>query len=357
MSDAVQTQDGGCGAADGNASAYEAVAPLTYLSSSVAMPLGTCAILSPLLVLVGLLGNTVSIVVFRKLHLGIGRSALLYYTAIAVCEIWMLVHLQFINFFLGFGLRFFGVQGLSFWQVSTLLCRLHRFSYWFGGHVAIWLYVALSADRTIAIFTPIKSRYRLTRCRAIASLSAIVATGLALHGPICLGTSQINPHAGNWCDPGSCEIRLLRTFVTIYVLEVYLLPTAITTVLNAVLLCKTVSLSHSRVRLSAGNCDLARSMFRRREVARSVTVLTVCSVHIVFYWPFPILYCLYLYHEPDPSSTSEFGARLYSMSMLAHILTGVCYCMNFFIYFARIPGFKNAVLCRKSQRRKTTASM
>lgn len=292
----------------------------------------------PVTIPVGLLGNLTIVVVISRVKGGVGKSAKVYYQAMAIAEAWMLIHLHLVQFFLQFGPPEWGLPSLTIIG-NNASCVYIRWSYWIGGFLATWLYVGLTTERLVAVFDPLRARQKLNRRTGQLGVVGLFAASWAMWGYINLHDTALT---GTWCDPGSFNYSLFSVYIVLYIMMDYFVPTALTVVLNVLLLWKTVVLARGRQHMSAGTSEKEKATLNT-ELRRNLTVVITCALHTMIYVPFASLMIMAMmagYHDNE---------AVFSLNQWFHVLTSLCYCVNFFVYFTRIPNFRNTLLCRSQK--------
>lgn len=130
---------------------------------------------SPWILLIGVVGNILTLLVMTRRRMR-GSSTCVYLSAIAVADSLALLFRIPPEFFEAAGIVIF--KDLSRWT-----CKVEKFSFYTASDVAIWILVAFTVDRLIAVALPL-IKYNVCPPRRAASICVmvvVVAIGKNLH--------------------------------------------------------------------------------------------------------------------------------------------------------------------------------
>ena len=124
---------------------------------------------SPLLFCIGIIGNSLSLVAFRRM--GFGRSpANVYLSCIATADSFVLL--------LGLLPQWLKQSGfVALHELSPMSCKISYFCTFVSGDTAIWLLALFTIDRAAAVRFPLRN-FRATRTRSVFAL-CVSALGFA----------------------------------------------------------------------------------------------------------------------------------------------------------------------------------
>lgn len=131
--------------------------------------------ISPFILLFGMIGNVLILIVIRRRPLT-GSSTTVYLFAMATSDSAALILRVVPEFSKASGL-------VDFSELSQWTCKAEKFSFYSASDVAIWILVAFTADRLVAVGFPLNKRQFCTSRKAVAVcvLIVIIAIGKNAH--------------------------------------------------------------------------------------------------------------------------------------------------------------------------------
>jgi hypothetical protein len=146
--------------------------------------------ISPVILLLGLIGNVLILIVIRRRPLT-GSSTTVYLMAMATSDSAALLLRVVPEFFKTSGL-------MDFSELCQWTCKLEKFSFYSASDVAIWILAAFTADRLVAVGFPLNKRQFCTSRKAVAvcGLLVVMAIGKNAHvfwtrGPVYDATGHV----------------------------------------------------------------------------------------------------------------------------------------------------------------------
>ncbi len=131
---------------------------------------------SPVILVVGVIGNILSLVVFSRRGMSETVTAFLF-RMLAIFDLFSLLHISEYFFFL------LDVETLS---ITTWSCRISSFAIRFFKTSSSWVLVLISMDRFIGIHIPHKSKVLLTHTRFRIALAVVLTLIIAVYSPILM---------------------------------------------------------------------------------------------------------------------------------------------------------------------------
>ena len=135
---------------------------------------------SPVLIVIGTLGNLVAIITLQSRSFGSASSTKFILTALALCDVSVLyTSLMFNSYLTSYDIYVF------LW--SSFSCKLIYFLTYFCRHLASWTLVLLTIERTISVLFPLRCRQLCSTKRAIIAWLVITASIFAINSHFFFG--------------------------------------------------------------------------------------------------------------------------------------------------------------------------
>ncbi|XP_039294923.1 uncharacterized protein LOC111059972 [Nilaparvata lugens] len=178
----------------------------------------------PIMICVGLVGNLLSCVVFLRTHLKV-RSSSYYLAALATADFGFNVTLLLV-WLSGFGLRVFNADGWC--QGVVYFSSVCSF-------LSVWLIVAFTVERFIAVQYPLHRPHMCTVERAKAVVSLLAALSLLLNG-YSLFTAGVRLHEGEHiCDMNENYREAMRVINAIDTILTLIVPLVLIVIMNTMI--------------------------------------------------------------------------------------------------------------------------
>ena len=291
---------------------------------------------SPVIIVVGTVGNVLSIIVFCQKGLRV-KSTSAFLIGLAVVDTLVLF------------------TGLLRWWISELLsidirifslvgCKTHIFLTYAAIHCSAWILVAVTIERFISVFLPMKSRQICTRHRAIVSMVAIIVFLTALNAHF-FWSYTLNTSAQNvtYCE---FDIRYegfaymtwpwIDAFVASYI------PFAVMLVCNVAIISKLINATLMR----KSSMNVGRNVSNKMGTLTAM-LLTLNLIFLLTTSPIAIFLAFQEHFEVDtPISKARFELAWYVVLILQHSNSA----LNFFLYCLSGARFRKefvALLCRR----------
>lgn len=285
------------------------------------------AFLIPFVIVIGLVGNCLSLRVFTSKMMW-KISASFYLAALALCDMGVLstyVLFDWLN------------KGLPQWPghyrfplvAKDGICETFLFLTYTFRFLSVWIIVVFTVERYIGVCKPLRRREMCTKTfahRAIASLVCL-AFAISLYKPLL---SRVNKTSYEHICAWKKEHENLNFVLdTIYALLITVVPFIIMVVLNILIVRK---LLHTRRRHKRAKFLGDESVVK---LEFTFILLAVSTCFMILNLPYIIVWCMrfqselsHLMGPDDPTATAKARGLLYIMKTIFCIN----YCINFFLY-------------------------
>ena len=302
----------------------------------------------PLLLLLGVPGNVVTIMVLRRLWSN-GSSQLPFLLSLAIADLCLLVS----------GLLFdmcFYVFDWDLREFHVVPCKVLTFTMNCSSTVAAWLLVAVTAQRAVSVMHP----YRVAACCSASScycvLAAIVVASCVLQCHVLIGEHVPGVHPEGYCTSSTftdVSIISVSTWSMVDLVASCLLPSLVLPVCN-VFLIRGLRASHQTLR-HLSSCNLPAGDSRRRLASSMTTVVPLLSLAFVCL-TLPIYgYIIWSDLRRDAINSNP---RLFARAELAWAVTNMLWyansTINFLLYCVSGSKFRKEFLqlFKRGQRRR-----
>ena len=212
------------------------------------------AFVTPVIIIVGLVGNIVSLRVFCSSTV-CKLSASLYLAALSVSDSLVLISYVWLDW-LNNGLpRWPPAYRRLAWINAPGVCHMFLYAAYTFRFVSVWLVVAFTVERYIAVCRPLQRRAICTRAFARRTIVAVVATAtlVSVYKPLISGLYDVSTarhaHSDVGIDQGSAKVCTrnpnLGGFVflmeLIYGLVITAVPLVVITIFNCLITYKLVT--------------------------------------------------------------------------------------------------------------------
>ncbi|XP_034839526.1 allatostatin-A receptor [Maniola hyperantus] len=276
---------------------------------------------TPLLVLLGCVGNLLSVFVFRSSKLRL-QSTSQYLTALALSDTVFLLQLL--------------VPWLSATRVSGLFhyvgfCQFFVYLSYVTSCASAWLVVAFTLERFVAVLYPLRCNSMCTVKRARLVVLFLTFTSLALNVPVLRFAA---PRDGD-CDIDREYLVQAERFNLADTVVSFTLPLALIIVLNACIMSGVCSVERAR----AATSGLAACPRSQQRVTRML--LFVSSVFVVLNLPaYTIRVLAYAYGR----NADEIGGRWTALQQISVMFFHTNFGINFYLYCLSGQNFRRALI-------------
>lgn len=292
-------------------------------------------------VLLGIPMNVTTIYVFLRLRHGVGKSARVYYIALAGSELVVVCWYHVIGLLISNGiakqLRMLTTLNLN--TSNLYVCKLARAVWFVAEHSVNWLYVAFSAEKLMSIQNPLMSRRQFTAKHALVICLMCVASGLpfgAIESVIISITGNLNTGLSSCSTTNNYPLLVtVERFVSAFV--IFIVPTISTLTINGVIIRKLQRNTKMREELTKHNAHVTK------ESQAAVTVVLMSLLHCLFYTPAALLTILQSWYLTW--NVLDYARFYFDLFVIASSFTGLAHLSNFILYFARIPVFRHFITC------------
>ena len=270
----------------------------------------------PLIISVGIIGNTLTFLIFLCSRLR-SLSSSHYLAAIVIVNTLYLLSL-FIHWLGLFGFDTYNKPGL---------CQFFKFINEASGFLSIWYLTAFAVDRYICICWPAEAPKMCTRTRARVVIICILCIGIVvfMNMSLTVGVIPIRKGQPPRCSPFPLFYSELRILKTLDLVVNKLLPYFTIFILTILILYNTCKVW--RQRLLSDNPAQIRNV--------TLVFLAIC---LVFHLPSEICYAVY--NIRNLLHMHKTRAIMVSFSLLQHIFH-TSLAIHFFIFAASYPMFRH----------------
>ena len=296
-------------------------------------------LVTPIIVTVGTLGNILSVAVLLRPRFK-AMSTTIYLLALAVADTVFLYANSMTKNFIKI------VFSTNYSTIYSWACAAYVYVLLCSKCLSAWFIVAVTLERLLVIYVPIRAKIIATRRRAGIGVLALSLAILAIYGfVLVIYEVSVDETGKTGCDVKEYYVKR-HTDVVLTVLDlcIYsLIPAVVLFASNAVLIFKVVK--SRRFRLSArGATGRSISSDGEFQVARrlTVTLILISGVFLCLTCPLAV----FLVHAAY--------SHVYNFEVVYRSLYNLELCnsgMNFFLYCLSGPAFRREVLvmfgCRK----------
>lgn len=295
----------------------------------------------PIIITIGTIGNILSFVVMLQREMR-QTSTFFYLAALAVADTVVLVMSALKTW-----IRLF--SGFEMLHISNLSCKVFMFCTYLSLHLSAWLIVAVTVERFIVVWFPLKATSICSAKRAKFTTCGI-ALGFFLLNVHLFWTAELitSPRSGRSQCAMSQNNKFLYHDVLPWVhLTLYsFLPFVSLLVFNVLIILSLVK--HRQTITSQMTKDDRRTRYNHRKLA--VTLLCISFVWMLTTTPS----ALYTVLPLRPQSASQ-EATLFFVKVICYIFMYVNHSINFFLYCITGQAFRRQllkVMCRMCRQRQ-----
>ncbi|KAL4235052.1 hypothetical protein ACF0H5_006690 [Mactra antiquata] len=315
--------------------------------------------LPPFFLIMGTFGNVFSFLILRNKTMT-RQSTNLFLAALALADSIVL--------YVGLLRRWVAdISGVELQSETNWLCRTVSVLAYSSSHFSVWLIIAVTIERYIAVSHPLQaSRFcNLSRAKRVIGLLALLLVGCNLH---FLWTVELKSNSDGsivYCDAAD-DVRYLVTTIwpwvdaTLYALAPFLLIA----VFNTLIIRQTIKATSWRDELQKGpliNIE-KRKMAKDNNLKLTIMLLSVSFTFLITTFPMAIVM---VFHNKwasdinDPSITIHVVTQRRLIRTIAEMLMFLNHSINFYLYCALGQKFRNQVLktlCGRTMSNNSNAS-
>ena len=293
-------------------------------------------VISPLFLLIGLCGNSLSFMVFSRKRM-CNTTASVYLRFLCVFD--SLVLLTSVLWYMVLNYTYMDVR-----KFSDFSCRLHSWVSSGSRQVAIWLLCVIAIDRMLLIKHPIWAKTNCTKKRSVIISSVMTSVLFILDSPMFMFYHRAEvfmfPDATNTsvligysCTHSSEDFKYFyRKIKSVLILLLFSIGPVICLTYCNIILLKELTKRHHRKQIRRINIS---SKVKEQLELRSVTkmLVTVCIFFIIITVPG----CIYLVTEPyvldrkvpeDAAISKMFNAILGALLYSNNTFNFIMYCVS-----------------------------
>ncbi|XP_064611725.1 G-protein coupled receptor daf-37-like [Liolophura sinensis] len=302
-------------------------------------------IISPLLLVCGLIGNVLSFCIFYPKAVKSRTQS--SYTFLAVLAVFDSLALLLSS------LRGFLAHAFQLDIVLACHCGVYLFFSFIATDMSVYVIIAMTVDRSISVFLPFKAKTLCTRNRALVSMSVIFVILIAVNCSISFTyhrTEQTITVSNMTTSVYTCGalmrysewLNFVWPWIDMTVLS--FLPCVVLTTLNCAILLRMRS-QNKRVHVMGQPSD-GRLASQKRT---NILLLSICLVFFITTTPLTVLHIV----EPYWSLDTPHQQAIHTMvSDIASQLLFWNNCLNFILYCLSGREFRNdlkRIFCRASE--------
>ena len=313
----------------------------------------------PIILIIGTIGNIVSFIILRKSMVRI--STYFYLATLAIADV---IVLQFglLRTWTG-ELTGYDIRNANVWTCKLVVCLNYVFS-----DFSVWIIVAVTSERYIAVCNPLRATVlcSIQRARCVGVVTFVLMCAVNAH---VLWTVDITHIHLNTSEVTRCEPhRKYEYFMTIIwpwidCIVYSFLPCVILTVLNILIIRQIIAARKCRTTLQ--NCKSGRNNLLQKKLPTEGSIkltfmlLVVSFTFMLTTLPNGVSIIVYLLWDFDVSndvfqSVSNFAL----LRTLTELLMYTNHAVNFFLYCATGKKFRKGmekIICQIKKLRRTAS--
>lgn len=300
----------------------------------------TWQIVSPILIILGTIGNALSIIIllrprFRK------WSSTVYLVGLSVADLAVLyigLLRQWVKYSFGKDIR----------SVSTVLCKTHWWLLYTTTDVSVWILTAITVERLLGTACPYKSKVMCTPTRAKVVIAVISICALTINSHLIYGVGHDYNAVGNGTDDLYCvpltdsyKHFFYKIWTWVDLCKFSLVPFLVLSTGNICILVRLVSINRKLKSHNSSSTSLATSMTSSTTSSMSGLLIGLNCVFIVCTLPV----CVYLIGETYwiPQDIPISVRRMDHWWAFVNMLMYISNSSNFILYCITGSRFRNEV--------------
>ncbi|XP_041363545.1 C-C chemokine receptor type 1-like [Gigantopelta aegis] len=311
--------------------------------------------MSPCLMLLGLVGNTIVFVVLAKSSMRETTTSL-YLRFLAVFDSLVLyvgLMRHWIIYLVEYDIR----------DYSPVVCKIHTWGNYWAIHTSAWLLVSVTLERCFSVWFPHKVKMICTRRKTYTIIITIMLVLATLNAHYLYGLGEYIETIENETFADTCDSMysdyydfelLIWPWVDICIYSVF--PSSILIMCNISIIYKVVTSSRQVLHhdFSNGNSIQNRSVASRQSQSSSLTVmlLSVSFTYVVCTTPFSIFVIYSNVFAPGEYESAHDQAVDKLVWSVVNMLQYTNNCINFILYCVSGKRFRNELsgLCSRQDR-------
>jgi hypothetical protein len=317
---------------DGDEAAYPDVACVSMDVNDPELMLShqVYAFTSLIFVVIGLVGNALSIMVFGSKAMR-DISSNVYLLFLAISDSLYLISVFSTKILTTLRCLYFVDEALDISNRSTVLCKLFQYLLDLFSDYSTGLILAFTVERYIACYHPLNFKEICTVWRAriaCASLFAVVAIFIAPYHFMFIGRLE----GYDYC---TVLIEKEAEFTILYIVEAMLfrvVPVFVIAVLNVFIIVKVTKVSRDKQRRSQGKSAQQRRRSVKEDKHRQLTIMLilVSSSYIIAYLPVLVHFVMWKLRRSQMVTVSERALDITQNYAKPMYIFG--FAINFFLY-------------------------
>ncbi len=278
-------------------------------------------IAAPILLLIGIVGNILSIIVFSRKGLH-GTVTSLLFRALAVCDILSLFEISE---------NFFFIFDIDTIQANTLSCQVCFYFIWVVKTCAAWMLVFISVERCIGVYIPHMAKLICTKRRTKIVIGIVIVSAMAIYAPLLKLYSHywryvaVRGRYAPLCVRPSRELYVYKLMAPWFELILYsMAPFALILILNIAISVRLIISQRQRNQILNVDSGADSNMH-----GLTAMLLTTSTAFLVLTLPYCMYYMLRKYYiiskyQPQP----HFKAIALVMQQTNHAINFLLYCFS-----------------------------
>lgn len=289
-------------------------------------------IFAPTFLCFGVLGNTLTLLVIRRMKLK-KRPTLLFILFLAITET--------VNLLTGLPRQFiWHTFEYDIGSATDINCKLYEFFIYFSFHYSSWILVWITLERLVKTYFPLKYRRLCNNIKVTVLLLLTMFVLILLDGEFFF-TNGVNNYTKNGCGSMDPDLSNFDMHVYVYIdFCVYsLVPMLIMSVSNVLLIRILLKVQRNR----ASMMDSKAFNRSNRFSVRMTKMLLVCTLYFIIT---TVPNCIYLIVsnkiEPGLKEKNDTVAlaRLNLFGSITYIMSFSNSCLDFYLYTAMNSRFR-----------------
>ncbi|XP_013395479.1 probable G-protein coupled receptor 139 [Lingula anatina] len=285
------------------------------------------AVVTPIIIVLGLAGNLISLCVFKNRKLRV-LGASQYLIALSISDLSVLIIYVLFDWITK-GLPYLGHDLTIRILALNGVCHVFLFfSYWFR-FISVWIIVTFTIERYIGVCKPLqKIKMSTTRnARKTIIFCTLLGACLSLWKPLMSGVFINEEHNVAVCTHDAAHKFTSFVLDIIFALSITLVPVIIITVLNIAMVRNLVTRFRGEAVKDVMKVNNATNKLRM-EMTCMLLVLSTCFVALSI--PYLITWCYHMYTTFE-SKQRDFK-YMRGVLYITRTIFYVNYCINFFLY-------------------------
>ncbi|CAH1784328.1 unnamed protein product, partial [Owenia fusiformis] len=279
----------------------------------------------PILLILGIIGNILSIIILLRKSLR-RLSWSLYLVTLAISDILVLCTTTF-----DYWMRMW--KNIHVYTFSAAGCKIENFLTYFSVHFSAWILVAVTLERLLFLYWPLRARILFTR-KVAAIIIAIIAAALTLVNMHIFWNFQLT------CRRRRCACRPLGDGFVWSIIDLCmstLIPFIIIAICNGFFVKKLLFLRSTTHSTSEA--------YKQKARATSIMMLSITMTFIILNLPITIVICLNnTTLKEDPVLRLALG-KAWVFTVFLHQLNSIVNVVLYYLSNSRFQKEVKTILC------------